>query len=566
MNEVRLIAITKPVISECAGSEDLIAFCARVSNPGNQANSETAPRLLAYLMRNHHWSPFEMASMTIEINTTRDIARQILRHRSFSFQEFCVAGSTKITLELPNGQKRGKRSSYSRTIEHLYSLQKRGLKMPSAVRVFDVLSRTFVTAKIREVFQTGLKPVFRVTLANGKSVDCTKEHKFLAREGFISIEDAVGIRLLGQKAVMTKSGVDLACNGVPAYRDREWLAASKSRCIASGEGLAGIAAEAGVTTHTIRKALKQHGLQFTKLEVSSYTPIWNKGLTGYSLPRHTPETISKMRASAKRGPESNLWRGGADRSERLKIADWCSANRTEFLRSADYKCNRCESNEKLELHHIQTVADRPDLAYEKSNIEVLCHGCHRKHHGLSGEAKQWRERSRGNTLTIHWSTVTKVEYLGEQMTYDMEVEHESHNYVANGIVTHNSQRYAVVQDEPVEREARLQDHKNRQNSISTEDIGLQDWWFDIQHQVAHTAQVAYDLALKRGLAKEVARAVLPEGLTPSRLYMAGTIRSFIHYVLLRRENGTQAEHREIAEQVQEILLEQFPALKPALTE
>ena len=85
---VRLVAITKPVIPDCPETGDLLAYCARVSNPANQANTETAPRLLAYLVRNQHWSPFEMAGMTVEITTTRDIARQILRHRSFSFQEF----------------------------------------------------------------------------------------------------------------------------------------------------------------------------------------------------------------------------------------------------------------------------------------------------------------------------------------------------------------------------------------------------------------------------------------------------------------------------------------------
>ena len=88
MSTVRLIAITKPVIPECTESGDLIAYCARVSNPANQRNTETAPKLLAYLKKNAHWSPFEMASMTLEIVTTRDIGRQILRHRSFSFQEF----------------------------------------------------------------------------------------------------------------------------------------------------------------------------------------------------------------------------------------------------------------------------------------------------------------------------------------------------------------------------------------------------------------------------------------------------------------------------------------------
>lgn len=101
--QVRLIAVTKPVISECHEAGDLLAYCARVSNPGNQANTETAPRLLAYLVRKAHWSPFEMASMTLEIRTTRAIAHQILRHRSFSFQEFsqryAVAGPAAVLSE-----------------------------------------------------------------------------------------------------------------------------------------------------------------------------------------------------------------------------------------------------------------------------------------------------------------------------------------------------------------------------------------------------------------------------------------------------------------------------------
>lgn len=84
----KLIAVTQPRIAECANAEELVAYCARVSNPANQANKETAGKLVQYLIRNNHWSPLEMVSVTIEIVTTRDIARQILRHRSFSFQEF----------------------------------------------------------------------------------------------------------------------------------------------------------------------------------------------------------------------------------------------------------------------------------------------------------------------------------------------------------------------------------------------------------------------------------------------------------------------------------------------
>ena len=86
MNTATIIAKTVP--DDGSTLEQFIVYCARVSNPANQANHDTAPRLMRYLMKHKHWSPFEMASITMEITTTRDIARQILRHRSFSFQEF----------------------------------------------------------------------------------------------------------------------------------------------------------------------------------------------------------------------------------------------------------------------------------------------------------------------------------------------------------------------------------------------------------------------------------------------------------------------------------------------
>lgn len=87
---VKLVCVSKPRLDDAPDmtAEELIAYCARVSNPSNQMNTETASNLIRYLIRNKHWSPLEMVSMTVEINTTRDIARQILRHRSFSFQEF----------------------------------------------------------------------------------------------------------------------------------------------------------------------------------------------------------------------------------------------------------------------------------------------------------------------------------------------------------------------------------------------------------------------------------------------------------------------------------------------
>ncbi len=85
---VKLVSISKPAIKGVKNAEDLVAYCARVSNPNNQLNTKTSSKLLKYLIKHKHWSPFEMVSMTLEIKTSRAIAAQILRHRSFSFQEF----------------------------------------------------------------------------------------------------------------------------------------------------------------------------------------------------------------------------------------------------------------------------------------------------------------------------------------------------------------------------------------------------------------------------------------------------------------------------------------------
>lgn len=127
-----------------------------------------------------------------------------------------------------------------------------------------------------------------------------------------------------------------------------------------------------------------------------------------------------------------------------------------------------------------------------------------------------------------------------------------------------SQRYAEVDAEPIMRETRLQDTKNRQNSIETYDIELNAKWQQLQANVAKLTQQTYQWAIDVGIAKEVARSVLPEGMTPSRLYMAGSVRSWIHYIQLRAGNGTQKEHREIAIMCRLALLHVMPSLEEIL--
>lgn len=105
---VKLVSLTQPVIEGISNPEELVTYCARVSNPSNQFNQETAPKLLAYLIKHKHWSPFEMVNACFEIQTSRAIAAQILRHRSFSFQEFSQRYASKTELEKLEWRMQGK--------------------------------------------------------------------------------------------------------------------------------------------------------------------------------------------------------------------------------------------------------------------------------------------------------------------------------------------------------------------------------------------------------------------------------------------------------------------------
>jgi thymidylate synthase (FAD) len=144
----------------------------------------------------------------------------------------------------------------------------------------------------------------------------------------------------------------------------------------------------------------------------------------------------------------------------------------------------------------------------------------------------------------HWSPLEMVNIC---------LEIETTRDIARQILRHRSfsfqefsQRYAVADLGFEFKEARLQDENNRQNSIETDDMALQMNWETQQDYVIAAAQKTYRWALNHGIAKEQARAVLPEGITVSRLYMNGTLRSWVHYIQLRSEKGTQKEHREIA--------------------
>lgn len=157
----------------------------------------------------------------------------------------------------------------------------------------------------------------------------------------------------------------------------------------------------------------------------------------------------------------------------------------------------------------------------------------------------------------HWSPFEMV-----NVCMEIEVTRD----IARQILRHRSfsfqefsQRYAVANDYELS-EVRMQDEKNRQNSLPTEDRELQRWWDEMQRSLTAQVKGVYGAAINNGIAKEVARKILPEGLTMSRMYMNGTLRSWLHYCDIRCDDATQKEHRDVALKCRNILKQVVPTL------
>jgi len=182
-----------------------------------------------------------------------------------------------------------------------------------------------------------------------------------------------------------------------------------------------------------------------------------------------------------------------------------------------------------------------------------------------------QELSKNNLKLIQYLIKHKHWSPFEMVSICLEIE--TTRDIARQILRHRSfsfqefsQRYAVADLGFEPREARLQDTKNRQNSIMTEDEVLKQQWEEKQQELITKSKEIYTWALENGIAKEQARAVLPEGNTVSRMYVNGTLRSWIHYIQLRSKNGTQKEHSLIAMECAEVIQSIFPLMKDLLEE
>ncbi|MHB8631930.1 MAG: HNH endonuclease, partial [Candidatus Limnocylindria bacterium] len=232
--------------------------------------------------------------------------------------------------------------------------------------------------RVLDVWETGIRTVFRVTLANGYSVKMTKDHLCLTSGGWKTLEEATGVHLgIGGGATWREDSPRFAVNGVPAHWDREWLQARR----AEGLQVQAIADRAGVSYHTIRKALRIFGLQFTAKEKAKFSGLAQRGQKRTSVRhQHSPEGLARIRA-ARSDRASNLWKGGVTEGRQL-IGAWTTSHAGRVHDRNGFRCVICGGKGDLNAHHVDPVWHNPERTRDIDNLTTLCGRCHRDIHRM----------------------------------------------------------------------------------------------------------------------------------------------------------------------------------------
>ncbi len=562
-------------MGDSTDGERLAEFAGRLcymsqKNPANRTTRD----YLENIKKQGHGSVLEHANYSLLLEgVSRSLTHELVRHRAgFAY---CLDGETLIYSEhLAAGRRDG---PTKRKLSDLFGMTltphgRSRLKL-LRLRCLDEATGTFTTGRVKAVVRSGMKHVFKVTLADGKTITSTKDHRFLTPSGWQRLEDALGGLSVsaGGLATAGRLGGELLVNGELAYRDRDWL---EEQYVTRGFTQESIAQMAGVSTHTVRAWVRKHCLQKPMGSWGRGRRPWNAGIRYTAGWTHTPETLRALSA-AKKGERNPQWKGGITPfGQRLRRG--VEAVRSEVFARDAHTCRLCgERGGRLSLHHVLPIWARPDLALNAENLATVCRTCHTKK--LNGHELEFVEQfgrsladvpagalarqGAGRLLVPRRRKIVSVEYVGVRETYDIEMEGTNHNFVANGIVTHNSQlsqRYVdesdaafVVPPAIIGDDALTAVWKAQIESAQATYIALVEKLMDRYKWVD-------DKVHRRKMAREAARGVLPNS-TETKIVVTANARGWRTMLELRSSEGAEFEIRRMAVMVLRVMQAEAPA-------
>jgi thymidylate synthase (FAD) len=555
------------------GSDQVIAQSAWTSTSRDLTpeKKERIPQLLIMLWSEGHETPFEKGIVHFLVDC--DIASHIhlLKHRMSQANAECLTGDTKITFV---NTKKATYTKLSKTVDYLYNAWNNGRVHQNTeadknysrsriknmkIRVLNEQTGFFETSHVKDIWYKGVQNVYEVVLENGKKIRCTNNHAIWTKDGYKTIAGGLNI------------GDLVGCNGVKTeVVGRPWTFPSFFE---------------EASSYTRKSFAQKHNLKYELIKKWGYifnvpfqedtnksfkkgeTP-WNKNNKGYKI------DIKNRKHNPLRGSASHFWKGGIT-SERDKIGSWTGLNSSKVHKKNNYTCQKCGSNSsKLNVHHIIPITVDISKAYDINNLTTVCEDCHKEVHKtvdneinfakkllpLSSipDLEYWHKnprRLRGK-LTVHYSKVVSVSLVGEEKVYDIEVEGKNNNFVANGIVVHNSARYKEIKEDkyylpedwdPIGKNLGLDDH-----------LILDTWLSDLEHMSKKTNEMYHRCLeeltpiLGRKRAKESARYFKMYN-SQIQTDISFNLRSFANFLRLRKSEHAQKEIRDIAQQMFDIV-------------
>lgn len=481
---------------------------------------------------------------------------------------------------------------------HKYSADKKTISIPLKPAILKLNLRhcneatgEIDTVKIKDIWESGIKPVYEITLENGYKIKMTENHRCFTDKGWLTLKDAVDLKLNKNGNAIWREGTLFATNGELAYKDKDWLLEQKN----AGKSIRQMATEANISYHTIRKYLKAFEIQFTPMEKVRLSSATQKGTKRGSpkQPRSLTDAGRAAISAAQSGPNSHFWKGGTSTNREL-IGSWTTSNAKKVHEKYNFTCVCCDSQRNLNAHHLDPVWNNESKAMEFDNLITLCEDCHKSIHrkylevdfmnyiylggnpkdfdiGQSKKVRPEKTQPRKPLLITKYYKPIKIEYIGEEMTYDLEVDHDKyHNFIANGFVVHNSfnkisGRYSVMKDEfYIPSPTRKQSETNRQGSSedTVERINFQMFdgepgsssasdYFDVAFEDAYKS---YLTLLENGVARELARSVLPASLY-TEFYWTVNLRTLMNFLMLRLDPHAQYEIQVLAQAMYDLIKE-----------
>ena len=505
---------------------------------------------------------------------------QMVRHR-VSWQELCISGESKITTL------QGKR-----TIKELYENQfrKSANKLPK-VRTYDFNEKRLVWSEIKEVFSTGKKPVFEIVIQTGNQgnklrIKATENHKFLTLDGWKELKDISvggfvatnGIFILDNIDELRRITLEMINNKVTKrdyaeqfniselslvkrlqkidmiysdisfeitnYHLKNWCLENKQKMIEIGKNFKEMAEYFNINKNTLSKWFRKHNIIYSKEEILLLKkPSWNKDITGGNSHSYGKILSDKSREKISQKLVKPL--GETALGFRFRIHSYWMADfrRSKILELFNNKCARCQTEDltNVELDHIKPVRLYPNLAFEESNIQPLCKKCH---------VEKTSEENKLNNHTYTLNFVESITLIGEEDTYDLEVEHPDHNYVANGIIVHNSRRYVSGKRVPFEYYT-SEKLKGFSAEIGEESYDADPIKTSINDLIEYNENMYYAL-LDAGVKPQEARRVIPQAAY-TQIWGAFQPKQLDNYFKLRLDEHSQWEIRQTAIAMQELI-------------